>query len=320
MFKKLNFKTLLIVFGCLLGLVVVVKVSQHSRGDRNFKARFFEIDTAKVSTISIVQHTDKNEFKFVRNGKTWEMVKKNKTYKLENNAVKYVIDELANMKPDFVAAMEKSAWREYMVNDSMATHVTVEQAGKVVADFYVGKASFKQYSQTSYIRLADDDNVYAVNGMLAMTFNRQADDYRDKSMVRIESPASLTRIEFSYPDSSFTLLKDKSGWTINGSKADSAKVVSYLSSIASLYGSDFADDANISGNPIFTVKMEGAGTKPLELKAYAADPVNQYIVTSSMNTTDKFSGAKGDLARRIFAGLNRFKPESGKAAKTKGKK
>lgn len=320
MFKKLNFKTLLIVFGCLLGLVVIVKVSQHSRGDRNFKARFFELDTAKISTISIVQHNNKDEFKFVRSGKTWNMVKKNKTFKLENNAVKYVIEELMNMKPDFVAAMEKSAWREYMVNDSMATHVTVEQAGKVVADFYVGKASFKQYSQTSYIRLADDDNVYAVNGMLAMTFNRQANDYRDKTMVRVDNPSALTRIAFNYPDSGFTLLKEKNGWTINGVKADSAKVAGYISSVSSLYGSDFADDAVVSGNPVFTVKMEGTNTKPVELKAYATDPANQYVVTSSMNTSDKFSGSKGDLVKRIFVGLSSFKPEPAKPSKTKGKK
>ena len=320
MFNKLNFKTLLIIFGSLLALVVILKVVQHNKGDRNFKAKFFEVDTARISTISILQHSTNAEFKFVRSGKEWNLVKNNKTHKVEKNAVQYLIAELQNMKPEFVAAMEKSEWAEYKVSDSISTRVRVEQEGRTVAEFYVGKASFKQNEQTSYIRLVDDDNVYAVNGLLAMTFNREANDYRDKSMVKIDNSSLVTKMEFSYPDSSFTLTKEKNGWNMNGIIADSATVAGYVNSIVSLYGSEFVDDSVLPGNQVFTVKIEGNNFKLVELKAFVADAVNQYIITSSMNPEERFSGVKGDLAKHIFVGLNHFKSTPKKELKSKGNK
>jgi hypothetical protein len=320
MFKKLNFKTLLIVFGSLLVLVVILKVVQHNKGDRNFKAKFFDVDTAKVSTIIILPHSTKEEFKFVRNGKRWSMVKKDKTYNVDNNAVASILVELQNMKPDFVAAMDKSDWHQYQVTDSSATRVKVKQGAKTVADFFVGKASFKQYEQTSYIRLAGDDDVYAVNGLLAMTFNREANDFRDKTMVRIGSSAFVNKMEFSYPDSSFTLTKEKTGWSMNGVKADSAKVASYVNNIIWLNGADFVDDSVVSGNQIFSLKVEGNNFNPVELKAFIANAANQYVVTSSMNNEGRFSGVKGDLVKRVFVGLNHFKPTTKKEEKLKGRK
>jgi hypothetical protein len=313
MFKKLNFKTLIIVFGILLVLVVLMKVVQHSKGERNFSAKFFEVDTAKINAIIIRPHGSKEEVHIVRNGKEWNLVKKNRTYRAEKNSVQTLLYELLNLKPDHLAAMDKSEWPQYQVTDT-ATRVRVEQEGKVVADFFLGKISFQQYQQTSYLRLNKDDNVYAVNGVPAMTFNRNADDFRNKIMVQINHVPDITKLSFAYPDSSFIMQKENNVWNVNGENLDSAKVASYLTTISSLYGSEFVDESVVPGSQKFSLRIEGKNLTPIELKAYSADAINQYVITSSMNPEGKFSGLKGDLAKKIFVGPSHFK------ATPKGKK
>jgi len=320
MFKKFNFTTLIIVFGVLLALVVLMKVIQHSKGERNFTSKFFDVDTAKVSTILINPHGSREEVRIVRNGKDWDLIKKNKTYRAEKKAVQPLLYELLNLKPDHLAAMDKSDWVQYQVTDTGSTRVRVEQTGKVIADFRLGKVSFQQYQQTSYVRTSNDDNVYAVNGFPAMSFNRSADDFRNKSMIQINNPADIIRLVFTYPDSSFVMKKENNNWNINGEKVDSAKVAGYLSTLSSLYGSEFVDDAVLPGNQIFSIKIEGKNFQPVELKAFSADATNQYLVTSSLNSEGRFSGTKGELVKRTFVGPNHFKATAKEDSKTKGKK
>ena len=126
-------------------------------------------------------------------------------------------------------------------------------------------------------------------------------------MIQINHVLDITKLDFTYPDSSFVMQKDNNSWSINGEALDSSKVATYLNSLSSLYGSEFVDDAVVPGPLKFSLRIEGKNFQPVELKAYSADVANQYIITSSMNVEGKFSGLKGDLTKRIFVGKDNFK-------------
>lgn len=307
MFKRFNFKTLSILFLVLLAIVVIIRVVHHSKGDRNFKASFFELDTAKVSSITILPHPLHEQVSLTKKGKTWILTKKNKQYAAEESAIRSILSELQNMKPEFLAATEKSDWPTYQLTDTGSTRVKVEQDGKLVADFLLGKVSFKQYEQTTFIRNSNETSIYAVNGLLGLVFNREADDFRNKTMVTINNTRDIRKVDFNYPDSSFTLLKDKDGWKINETLVDSIKVANYLSSMNSLVATDFVDDSVISGNQVFSVQITGDNFNPIVLKAFRVNTLDNFIVTSSMNAEGRFSGAHGDLAKRLFVGAGSFK-------------
>jgi hypothetical protein len=70
------------------------------------------------------------------------------------------------------------------------------------------------------------------------------------------------------------------------------------------------DDAVTPGPLKFSLRIEGKNFQPVELKAYEADAANRYAITSNMNPDGKFSGLKGDLAKRIFVGKDNFKAAS----------
>jgi hypothetical protein len=108
-----------------------------------------------------------------------------------------MINTLASLRATRVAANEKSQWKQYEVTDSAASRVQLFAGKKMVVDLYLGKLSYQQpkntnpyyyYQQqgkmTSYIRPAKDKKVYAVDGLLALSFNRQASDFRDRTVIR----------------------------------------------------------------------------------------------------------------------------------------
>jgi hypothetical protein len=304
----MNFKTLLLIFGGLLAIVVLMQLVKHSRGERNFKEKLLDVDTAKVSAIILQPHLEKIAIRLVRNGNKWEFTIKNKTYQAEKSMVEEMLRTLALIKPERIVGNEKADWAKYQVSDTSApVRVKVEQKGKLTADFLVGKFAYSQYKQSTYVRLFGENDVYAIDGFLSMIFNRSANDLRNKTLVSI-NPQSITQLSFQYPsDSSYTISMDNKTWKIKGEKVDSAKVANYISNLATLSGGDFVDDYIPSGKPALSVKIAGKNFNPFEVQAFAADTVNKYVILSSLNPESKFSGAKYSLAKRIFVGPNQFK-------------
>jgi hypothetical protein len=45
------------------------------------------------------------------------------------------------------------------------------------------------------------------------------------------------------------------------------------------------------------------------MKAFPADSVNQYVVTSSLVSDAKYSGSKANLFKRIFVDKSEFMPD-----------
>jgi len=98
---------------------------------------------------------------------------------------------------------------------------------------------------------------------------------------------------------SFTKEADK--WFLNGQPADSAKTVQYLNKLSRVTSNNFIDEVvPLSNTPTHFAKIEGNNILPVEIKAFPADTVNKYVVTSSLLPDSKFSGEKGKLLEKVF--------------------
>jgi hypothetical protein len=312
MFNKLNTKTLAITFGILLIVVIAVQLFKGGKqSDRNFASQLFSVDTAKVSSIIITPKGNPGDIKLVRSGNTWTLVSGGKTYKTEKGIAGAMLNELQHMKADRVVATEKSEWTQFEVTDTTSTRVRVEEGDNLTADFRIGKFSFQQpNTMTTYIRLSDNDQVYAINGLPGMTFNRNTNDLRDKTLVDVNA-GDITKITFTYPaDSSFVLTRVNNTWKIDNNEwADSAKTAEFITGLAHLISYDLADDAIQQGKEVFSVSIEGKNLKPVKLQAFEADTSIKYIITSTFNEDAHFNGTKNDLASHIFAGKIKFKKQ-----------
>ncbi len=321
MYKKFNIKILAAILVLLVIAVIAVYLSDSAKGERSFRARMVDADTAKITKIVIYPKANKEKAIELKNesGK-WKVVSGTNEYKADESMIKGILGSLADMKPEQLVATDKSHWGKFDVTDSAATKVKLYTGKKLATNLYIGRFNYQapknqnpyNYGQqgtiTTYVRLADEKSVYSVEGYIGMTLERQLNDFRDKTLVRCTKD-DLNRIDFTYPaDSSFTMTKEGNTWTINGIACDSIQVANYLSSLSILNGSAFNDDGNVTKEqPVFTVSIGGNNMpSPVVVKAFAGKTPTQLILNSSLNNEAFFVDNNASLAQKIYVSKSKF--------------
>jgi hypothetical protein len=312
MFRKVSLRILLYILVALTCLTVITQLSEKMNGDRSFRSQLASFDTAQVTGVVLSDLKSGNKgFELIKAGNGWKMKANGREYRTDDNYIRSMIWGISQLKAERIAASNENKWKEFEVTDSLALRVTLKGKSKVLADLLVGKFNYQspagsnpfeqQGNMTTYIRVADEQEVYAVNGFIRGEISPEINRFRDKTIVRIRS-GSLRKLTFQYPaDSSLILEKQGNLWTINGVPADSANVVQYINSMENLTEIGFTDDSPLNGPPVFKLTIESDSALPAEVMAYASETANGYIITSSMNPGAQFSGNNG-LTGKIFKG------------------
>ena len=305
MFRKLNNSTLVIIFFVLL-IVVVGILFFDSGNERTFRDVLVDIDTTSVTEIHILAKA--NNFKPVRLFKqddNWFVeLPDGKNASVSNQRIEQTFKQLTAIVPKRLAARGKNKWSEFQV-DSSGTRVQVMEGGKTTLDIIIGRFNYQQQprSISTYVRLANDNDVYEVDGFLSMTFNQNANAFRDGTILKADYNG-WKQLQFTYPgDSSFTLTNNNGKWFIDQTQTDSAKTVTVLRTLANLTRNNFADSIDISGKtPDYKLSISNANLEFTEVDAYV-DPDNT-VITSSQNPDTKFDGKT--FFKNIFVGKKSF--------------
>lgn len=308
MFKKLNTTTLIIILVILGGLILFNKFYKSKKEESTFRNEFVKIDSASVSQISIFPKVEQfKEIKLVKNGSAWELQNDKIKTAADSNAVHNLISSFADMKSLSLAGQDKLSWGELQVDDTSGTKIKIT-AGDKTYTMVVGKFGFNPNSRSgiTYIRHADEEAVYAVDGFLSFTVNQGFSTWRNKTFIQ-GNKDSWTSLTFTYPgDSSFVLSKEATGWMVNGQPADSAKAAQYLSTLSNMPGGGFVDSYTPSSTPIYSLTINGMNQSPISVVAYPADSVQKLILHSSLNKDAYLSEGQSNLAGRIFLGRTHF--------------
>lgn len=302
MFNKVSNKSLLIVFGALIVIAAVYIIVESSRGERTFKSDIVNIDTTKVTAISIYPRaTNHTEVRLYKEGdKNWKVkLNDNRTASVPESKIKSLLNMLVQIKPERVAAQDKSRWAEFKV-DTAGTRVKVFEGKDNTLDLIVGKFSFQQPRQmNTFVRLNAEDEVYETEGFLDMAFNQKPNSFRNDQIVD-DNISSWKKLTFTYPDNSFELVKNDNSWTINGTKTDSAKTANYLRTLSHLNSGSFIDNPPQSDlqKADFTLTIESTSKGAIVVTAYG--DTTETIVTSSQNEGAYFNGKMNGLLQKIF--------------------
>lgn len=329
MAKSMNNKNLLYILGALIILFVAVKWYQHARVEKTLKTELVAIDTSKVTEIFLYPACEKGaEIRFFQQGKDWKVKKGELVSETEAGTVKSLISSLQELKVKSLVSKDKKKWADYQVTDSTATRVKVLQGKKIVADLYLGRFSYQPTNQsygmyggggvtgTTYVRLANENEVYAVDGFLVFTFNQNFNMFRKQAIAKFE-PAQVEKVTFIYPaDSGFVLeLRDKK-WLLSGAPADSNKVAAYLNRLSYKSSTDFNDHFTPKGNALYSLTVEGKSIKPITIEAYPLQG-DTLVVNSTYNPKSWFNFVQKSLSEEIFCPRNKFLPEPGKSKQAK---
>ncbi|MDD4756434.1 MAG: DUF4340 domain-containing protein [Prolixibacteraceae bacterium] len=299
MYRKLNIKILAIIFSILMIVVVLTEMADSRKGGRTFREELVDVSPDEVTSLEISPKVEGNKvIKLLKENDSWFVESGDKRYRADPSLPSAMINELNSMKPESVVATGDERRVQYEVTDSLGTRVKLFSGNNLLADLIIGKFSFSQpQKMTSYIRLEGDKVIYGVDGMLGMSFNRNVDSFRDRTVVKSNS-SDWSRLVYKYPaDSSFTLEKAAEGWTVNGQPADSASVAEYFSAIRNLSDSRFAE--NKTGMSVtHSLLIEGNNDmEKVEINGYYQED-GVFMVESSQNRGNIFESK--ELAEKIF--------------------
>ena len=315
MATKFSNKNLLIVFAVLLGAFLLIRFLNSSKNRGNFDKNVVNIDTAQIKSISILPKASEDEITIFQNvSNEWRVKQGEKEYEAMDNTINSLINTLSTIKAQRLAARSSEKWADYELTDSAATRVEVEMEGENLV-LLIGKFSYKQnqnptqYSQQrgraiSYFRLDGQEEVYACDGFLNMTFNRDINAFRNQTFLKAKV-SDLTSIDVKMPlDTGYTLQKVDSIWMISGENASEDKIQTYLNGFAASNQSQFVDTAP-TGTANYSINLNGNNMEQIQIKAYQLDSAN-VIMNSTINPEAYFKVPKSGLFSTLFKSSSYF--------------
>jgi len=313
MFKKFSSGVLIIILIVLMVAYLIVRYSGSN--DRSFKDKVLSFDSSVVTQIQVDDPKSQQEPVDLRkSGDKWMVKIGTREFTADTNVIKNMLKQLSDMPTKRYAGKGSDAWVKYEVTDTSGILVTLKSPEKTIAEILIGKFSYnvpkdqQQQMQgrqprgemTSFVRLPDEKDVYAVDGYLKMSFSSKVDSYRYKNLAGV-NPADITRISVTEPGNRKIFENPEGKWLLNGTPADSASVARYRSTLARLSGTKFFDGDVTPSGASHSLVIEGNNFTPVEIQAFpVADTNVNYIITSSANPGSYFNGKEGGLFSKIW--------------------
>ena len=293
--KSINNKNLVIILAALIAVFVLARVFRSPKLESNLAESLVSTDTATVDRLIVHPRSANGEaFEFTRKGKDWRVrhAEGGKEASADASAVQAALGYLVKMVPQKVVTRKAEKYGQFDVGDT-TTRVQVFQGKELLAELRIGRTDFAMPSGgmqnpfggggmpggSTFVRVGEDAQVYAVEGFLESAFNRSFDEWRDKALLRLRA-GDVTRVRFDYPDSAFVLEKQGKNWQVDGAEADSAAVRNFLSSMEYRNGNGFVDDFQPS-TPTYSISFEGEKGALVVMKAWKRE--TDVVVGSSAN-------------------------------------
>ena len=308
MFNNFSNKKLIIVFSVLLVVVVLMFLIDSNPNESTFKKDIIDINKNDITSILIYPKvTNHKEVKLYKQGNDWFVNLENgKTASVPQEKVDGLLDSFDKMKPTRIVTKSPDKWSAFQV-DTSGTQVKVYEGDDLTLDIVIGRYTFKQNRTfSSYFKLSDENNVYEVDGLLSITFNQDANFFRNFHLL-FDSYNNWDKVIFTYPgDSSFTMIKNDNDWFINGIGTDSAKTANYLNSLSTLSNSNFEDnvDRALLIKAYYTITIESKTKGTITISSFGED--ENAIIHSSMRPEVYFKAGAKIFMDRTFVGKRSF--------------
>lgn len=244
---------ILLALVALTFVMVNARSSDYKPAPATAEVKLPKIEQDKLDELE-VSGADQPKVRMVKKGDEWRLAEPTDA-RADQDAVKTAITKLAELKFTGIAATKKENHDRLEVSEAKATHVVAKSGGKTVLDGYMGSYD----SGNTMFRLNGQDAVASVEGSIRFAFRKQARDYRDRVITKIEVP-NVQKIVFDNKNGHVEFERDsKEEWKqvlAKGQKRitplDISKVKGLVGTASSLNASDF-------GEPGLSAEQTGLG-------------------------------------------------------------
>lgn len=301
--QKLN-KFLWVIFLTLIIVVIWIFLSDPSKNERTFRQNIVNIDTTKITEIYLFPKSQNGkEVKLFKTENIWKVKTEfNKEFTIPPFKIKNLLNQLLAIKPKRLASRSSEQWSVYQV-DSNATRILVNEGTEETLNLIIGKFAFQQpRSMSTYVRLANDVDVYEVDGFLEMTFNKDANSFRDETIISSDK-SNWVKLVIDTPNAeSFTLVKSDKKWFIDDKLTDSSKTEKVLNELSRISNSEFANIFDENSLPPLNEKLLIESNDGSIITVSSFRDSSNYIIHSSSNPENYFKGEK--ISSKIFFDKN----------------
>lgn len=312
----MNNKILLGIFGLLLVLYFASKMLGGNQKS-SFDPQIVQVDTSSVDKI-IIHPKGAPDQVFTLDRSSGKWIAKNSTMQVDavEGSVGSLLNQLTNIRAKRVVSKSPDKWVSYEVDEASGTRVEVYSKGKSIEDFVVGAFKYDQTTQSasSYIRNTKKDDVFVVDGFLAMSFNQQFNNFRNKQLFKVNQ-SDITEVSLMNGTDQQIFQKIDGQWFFAGMEAiDSTEMAGYINGLASVNGSEFADQFQATNASIVQQLNIEANNMMQELKvtAYAnTDGEKPFVIHSSMNPEAYFYSDSTGLYQKLFGKLSSLRNDQG---------
>lgn len=251
------------VFVLLLG-VVALQRWQQSKVVVSEPALTVQVEPDRVTRIA-VKRPD-GEIELARTGGEWKLTRPVE-YPANADLVNAALKAVATLKLEDVISTNPETRSTYQV-DSTGTEVRIWTGDQEAMALVLGKSS-QNWTHT-FVRRIDRKEVYRAEGVISYNFSRSADDWRDKSILKLDE-TSVSRVVLEYPKEKlqFALVRADSVWMLaEGNKPaeapDSLQAARLVTGVSKLLAANFATAAEVEGKDFgqadFRLAVEAGGT------------------------------------------------------------
>ena len=261
--------TLIIILAVLLAVYWMV---ESEKPVVSAEEHFIKADSASITKLEM--HSTKGDVVLLRQGDGW-IIEGEKPYPVNERMLGLALKKFAEMSKKALISERPEKFTDMEVDDSLGVKVTVYQGDKATT-LILGKAG--PTFQTSYARLDGSDEIWEISGNHRSTFDKNLEDWRDKTINKYELE-DFNKYVLTYPDHSFTMIKQDSLWDIQDGKQKiegDLKLVERLSRMMSRMNAvefvdtlaqDFFDEPDFQ----ITADLVSGETVDIKLKKFGED-------------------------------------------------
>jgi len=304
----MNNKTLAMVFGGLLVIYFLTKLFSGSK-ERSFDPQIVAIDTSKVDMIT-VKPASEAAFTLKRAGSSWSVERDGMDYEATNTSVSSLLSNLVSINAERVVSKNPERLKDYAVDEETGTFIKVMSGGKLLSDLIVGRFNFNQATRsgTSYVKKADEPEVFAVEGFMSMSLSQGMDNYRNKEVARLNA-TDLTNLTMEENGQTISMMRPDSVWRYSdGMQVDSLAVSGYVTGLGSVNGAKFAQGKAAAGSRVSSLQISGNNMgAPVSIECYTSiDTSHHFVIHSSANQEGYFYSDSSGIYDRIFGKFPRI--------------
>ncbi len=258
----MKMKQLLVLIGVLvvLGLLVLVFENPFGKSEEQKKVEeagllFPYFNKENVAKIEIISAFGLTTTILVKQADLW-LVETMDNYPADQTAVKELLDKVAEMKTVQRASSNPEKQAVFEVDSSGVEAKLIDASGNVLAHLFAGKTTPGIFY--SYVRAADSNDVYIVNGHLKSTFDKGYRSWRDRTIFSFLKE-DVTHMTIRSEEEEVELQIDAAGaWQMLKpivSAADGTEVEAIMELMSSLETDDFVEPKELSEYGLDAPKM-----------------------------------------------------------------